>query len=699
MAYFSQEDTDGFFSVVDSLKKYRRAELRDEKGNDILEDLYTDLLPNEQVLKTCLQNNTTFLVGRKGTGKSTIFQKLQREYRKHSKYLSCYIDAKTVFETSRTEYISFGYLDNTLPRPLAEKYLIERTFIQSILSSIIQELNERYESSFDKIKKVLKINKSDEVKAKLEVLRKRVENNDILKDIELPLLRSIVKKEKSFNEGVTGKEIEVDGRISINPEARSKGTLENKQTHSAELENQFSDIFLRVFQVKELISEIKEILSILGAHHLVIILDDFSEIEDTSLKTFVDVILAPLNNWSDEFIKFKVAAYPTRLYFGKIDKGKVDQIDLDFYNLYSELDRNTMEKRATDFTKRLIEKRVLYFTNKPVDLFFDTKTDSLDDYYELIFQISSNVPRIIGYILFYCYQNSIISDKPINRRALETASQQYYERVIEPFMSNTTYSIMSLQEKLSVLQLNQLLDEFVEELEIIRRKIATNEMSESIYDANRRFPYCSHFHFNPNYEDFIKTLELNFFITKYNELSGRDGGVQSIYALNFGLCMKHNFKWGKPPGSEYRKYFILRPFDFNKVIINFLKKTRKIVCNNCGRNFSTEELKHLEFSKMHCPDCQGIVMILPISEELEKKLESLDQSKMLPSLQRSILYELYKAANPLRAMEIGEELDRSHQLIGKIVKKMDEEMGLVRRFEKNNNRVYELTADGELYFE
>ncbi len=699
MSFYSQEDQDGFFSVVDSLKKYRRADLRDEEGNDILEDLYTDLLPNEHVIKTCLKNNTTFLVGRKGTGKSTIFQKLQREYRKQSQYLSCYIDTKTVFETSKTEYVSLGYLDNTLPRPLAEKYLIERTFIQSILSSIIQELNERYESGFDKIKKVLKVSKPGEVKNKLEALRKRIENNDVLKDIEIPLLKSISKKEKVFDEGMFGNEMQVDGKLSIAPEVKSKGTVENKQTHSAEMENQFSDIFLRVFQVKELIVEVKEILSTLGVLHLVVILDDFSEIEDSSLKTFVDVILAPLNNWSDEFIKFKVAAYPTRLYFGKIDKGKVDQIDLDFYNLYSELDRSTMEKRATDFTKRLIEKRILYFTGKPVDFFFDTRADTLDDYYELIFQISSNVPRIIGYILFYCYQSSVISDRPINRRALEAASEQYYERVIEPFMSNTTYSIMSLQEKLSVLQLHQLLGEFVEEMEAIRRKIATNEMSDVIYDVNRRFPYCSHFHFSPDYEDFIKTLELNFFITKYNELSGRDGGTQSIYALNFGLCMKHNFKWGKPLGTDYRKYFILRPFDFNKIIIGFLKKTRKIICEKCGRNFSTEELKHLEFSKMHCPDCQGVVKLLPVSEELERKLEELDQNKMLPPLHRNILYELYKAGNPLRAMEIGEELDRSHQLIGKIVKKMDEEMGLIRRFEKNNVRVYELTPDGEAYFE
>ena len=92
-----------------------------------------------------------------------------------------------------------------------------------------------------------------------------------------------------------------------------------------------------------MISVIKDTLSLLKIKHIYILLDDFSEIEDDSIRTFVDVILAPLNNWSEEFIKFKIAAYPNRIYYGKIDPGKVDLINLDFYNLYAEFDRDKME--------------------------------------------------------------------------------------------------------------------------------------------------------------------------------------------------------------------------------------------------------------------------------------------------------------------------------------------------------------------
>jgi hypothetical protein len=46
---------------------------------------------------------------------------------------------------------------------------------------------------------------------------------------------------------------------------------------------------------------------------------------------FVDVVLSPLNNPSNEAIKLKVAAYPGRVYYGKIDPGKADTISRFFY--------------------------------------------------------------------------------------------------------------------------------------------------------------------------------------------------------------------------------------------------------------------------------------------------------------------------------------------------------------------------------
>ena len=73
----------------------------DEDGKSILDKLYVDLLEGDVILNKCLLDNTTFLIGRKGTGKSTLFLKLESECRKKKGYCPCYIDVKTVFESSQ----------------------------------------------------------------------------------------------------------------------------------------------------------------------------------------------------------------------------------------------------------------------------------------------------------------------------------------------------------------------------------------------------------------------------------------------------------------------------------------------------------------------------------------------------------------------------------------------------------------------
>ena len=107
---YTVEDKRRFVEVSESLKKYRRADLIDESGKSILDKLYVDLLPDNIILNKCLLDNTTFLVGRKGTGKSTIFLKLENEYRKKKNYLPCYVDVKTIYESSQAQAINQQYL-------------------------------------------------------------------------------------------------------------------------------------------------------------------------------------------------------------------------------------------------------------------------------------------------------------------------------------------------------------------------------------------------------------------------------------------------------------------------------------------------------------------------------------------------------------------------------------------------------------
>ena len=106
----TEKNRDEFYKVADSLKRFKRAEIKDSQERSLIDTLYTDLLPENQVYKMVLSDNTTFLIGRKGTGKSTIILRLESEYRKKDDYIPCYIDTKTVFESTKSDYQNLDYL-------------------------------------------------------------------------------------------------------------------------------------------------------------------------------------------------------------------------------------------------------------------------------------------------------------------------------------------------------------------------------------------------------------------------------------------------------------------------------------------------------------------------------------------------------------------------------------------------------------
>jgi hypothetical protein len=98
MARWTEDQIRRFADAAQSLKLYRRAELRDdETQNSLIEELYVDPLPGDGILTALVRPNTSFLIGRKGTGKSTVFQRAQHEIRKQKTSISAYLDIKTIF--------------------------------------------------------------------------------------------------------------------------------------------------------------------------------------------------------------------------------------------------------------------------------------------------------------------------------------------------------------------------------------------------------------------------------------------------------------------------------------------------------------------------------------------------------------------------------------------------------------------------
>ncbi len=690
---WTADQFNGFHEAAQSLKLYRRAELQNEtNGTSLIEELYVDPLPNDHILQTMLRPNTTFLIGRKGTGKSTIFQRAQHDLRKRPTFVSVYIDIKTIFESSQVDPSLMIKLDPTsgaLPKESLEKLRLYKSFLQAVIKEIIEELKKRVKySMWDRIKQFFS-GSADELFDGLDSLLADIDNNQFSSIAGLKNLTIHSKSDSSKETGVEG-----SSNVSLWPTPELKASLSAKDslTTSSGQEQTYTDILMREFNIKDFLLRLKTLLNNTKIRHLYIFIDDFSELPKDAMEIVVDTLLAPLNNWSEELIKFKVAAYPGMIYYGAIDKTKIDESNLDLYKLYGTSDVPTMEEKAIDFTRRLVERRLLHYCGCDANVFIEPK---FEDIWRLLFYATMANPRNLGYILFYLYESHLLYNKTISASAIQDAARKYYEDKIETYFTENKFLQESFSERSSIFSLKELLEDITKRARALR----THEGSKIMREIPGR-PPTSHFHVVSELEGLLSTLELNFFLTKYYEMRDRDGRKVSVFALNYGLCQRSSIAFGRPTGKyEYRLYYIERIFDYTSILEDYLKRNQEIVCDHCQTVFSISELTALQRYRMKCPECSiGTCQVVNLSKKYEALLRSVDPELLLPRTELGILQTLRVERTPMFAADIAADLDCSYQLVGKRGKILAER-GLVERTEnEQGRRQFELTKAAEVEY-
>jgi DNA-binding MarR family transcriptional regulator/energy-coupling factor transporter ATP-binding protein EcfA2 len=682
-----------FERVVDSLKLYRRAELLDENGKQLINKLYVDQLPNDQILKTVIKPNTTYIIGRKGSGKSTLFQKAHSELNKNKKVTWAYLDIKTIFESSTSDISIPDYLskENTLTIKTLKKILVFRSFIIELVSEIKKQIDKRIYGSFWESLKDVFSGTREELIIKLDEFISDIDDDHFLNITSIKQNASSETRKTSKTENISA---EVSGNFSntgmgislkiINEIAKA---IENSKT------NNYSEVYLRVFNIRDLVNKLKDILSSIGLNHLYIFLDDFSELSKNDIEEIVDTILCPFNNWSDDFIKLKIALYPGRLYFGQIDRTKVDEIYLDIYRAFGRSDVNDMEDSAIDFTKRLITTRLNEFCAGAINVFFDIKNPDL---WRVLFYSCMGNPRSLGYILYYCFETMTINSKAINISSIQDASRRYFEEKILYAFKLNKFLHESYEEKSSIYSLKELFEQLARRA----KELKSYKDSKVLGELEGKAP-TSHFHIVSQYDSVLNTLELNFFITKYYEMKDRDGRDVSVYALHYGLCQQQSINFGKPKEKrEHRLYFIERIFDFTPIVISYLKLNQEIICDSCGERHSTDMLPAIITYNMLCPKCRiGKCQIINLSKKYGNLIESINPELLLPQTDIGILKSLSDQRKEMFAKDIAEELDCSYQLIGKRGKYLEERQLLDRKENKEGRRTFKITQKANsIYF-
>jgi DNA-directed RNA polymerase subunit RPC12/RpoP len=290
------------------------------------------------------------------------------------------------------------------------------------------------------------------------------------------------------------------------------------------------------------------------------------------------------------------------------------------------------------------------------------------------------------------HESHLIYSNKIGVKAIRDAAARYYEEKIESYFKISKFLHESFGERASLFSLKELLEAVVQRARELRRHKDSAVMRELTGT-----PPSSHFHVAAELESLLTTLELNFFLTKYYEMSDRDGRKVAVYALSYGLCQKYALAFGRPTEKrEHRLYFVERIFDYTALLRDFMKKNQEIKCTDCGRTFELDKLEALRMFDMQCPACKtGKCVLTNLSRKYEKLLTSVAPQLLLPPTELGILQTLEGEKRPMYAGEIAAELDRSHQLVGKRGK-MLAERGLVNRDRnEQGRRIFEITPLAE----
>lgn len=255
----AQRQLEDFHTAIQSLKLYRRAELNEDDGASLIEDLYVDPLPNDHVLSTILKPNTTFIIGRKGTGKSTVFQRAQYELRKRPSFTSAYIDIKTLYESSLVDpaILNSTVSTDVMPRESLEKLLLHKAFLAAVIGGIKDELKRRVEGSLWERVKQSFTGSHAELFEGLDNLLEEADNEKFINVLGIKQQRVQSKTETSTQ---AGRDISAGVALGPSPDLHANAAIKTSDSASSGEQSDHAEILMLTFDIRGLISQLGQVL-------------------------------------------------------------------------------------------------------------------------------------------------------------------------------------------------------------------------------------------------------------------------------------------------------------------------------------------------------------------------------------------------------------------------------------------------------
>lgn len=599
---------DKFRGFVNSLRGVNRHYLEDLKNKKVsIQDYYTDLLNNNSIANNLNASFTQLIIGRQGTGKTTLFHKSIDDLKKNKNIITIYLDAKEFSVNTNNETLIEVESKEDNDR-IRDKEIQEEELFKRFIELVIKELADVFYSKYKKRILLRPITYFWHKRKKNEL--SSIENDFILKSRkEISILREIYKEKELAEAKLDKNKVVAKVKDSISVGVENEGV---SRYWKGETRDDVLKVYLNLEDnLKDTFKKIKKKFKI---EYIYIYLDDFSELSINNQQKISSFFIKPLVSDADNFIKYKIAVYNGKYSLKDIDNKYLNKVYLDFYRVYRDVDKSMMDL-AIDFNKRLIKRRIKHYFSKDSDFYsyFELERDKL---HELFFKISFNNPRKLGNILDRCKDKALNYGNKITKDTiLSSTKDEYLERTKDNRIKNNEKSHQWIDIDLQ----KYFFDKVVEEL-----KEKQGEVIKGIdKEENKGFKKTySHFYINVDYKNRFRGLEHLGLITSF--MDGGKNKTDRFFVLDYGYCLANEIEFEMPDNNINIEFYSNNSFNMTELFERYLENMIIYRCENGHDFLQKDEIDKIKENNYYCTTC--------LQDELSVKCEKIETEKLYTSL-------------------------------------------------------------------
>lgn len=631
--------------IFDTLLK---TEYKDHNDIQELNKFYIDKF---NYLFNILSNKNNFIVGRRGTGKTTLLYRA---------YLECMLSFNKNYQSDfiLTKNNLGIYIDlnkiNTLKNDSNENF--ERDFLLDLIKEFREQVNIFWKNN---IKAFLTNSKNevDEIFNEIEQLIINGKMIDIVGNMSLD-------KIKNSNVKLSAETNFINGKLSTE--------LSNEETHKSSCQVNAVEMSVNLFYDK--LFQIKQKAKI---NNIFIFLDEYSslnEIKQLKLSKLLKKLFESRIN-----IYYKIGVIADNYNFGEL------RLDRDLHEISLDLDMiissaGSIEKgfeHLSNFIQSLLEQRVEYFlpNNKLNDIFLDKNFDEI--MIELT-KASMGVSRTLGKILEKSLQKALNANSDyINLSHIKEAIRENSKQYNEYFNGMIKKGIVAHEYK-------ELLND------IIYRAIDEQ--------GKNKDKQSSFFTWLPSKEFYLSKLEENYLLHKIQHNHRlKDSKIDvDVYAIDYGLCLEHKLNYYSSSKEKRQDRDIVQSrFFYDSIAIKydaFFIEEDIYKCGICGdkevytkKDLTLPNGMVIKFCPTH--NEQALSVIKRRVSNIHKYTE--EEEKIIGFL------ATIKERDSLKANEIQKEVGASPYKIAWFIKKIEKEQGYLKRVTTINPYQYYGNLDDE----